>query len=145
MKVKSELILEVCNSSASMAEAHRKLGQLKFDTFAKYAKQLGCYKPNQSGKGVSCDTTYKNAMYFIENKQPITSHRLKVKLIRDRIKLHKCEICSNSMWNGLPIPIELDHIDGNHFNNDLVNLRIICPNCHAQTDTHAGKKNKLGS
>jgi hypothetical protein len=43
----------------------------------------------------------------------------------------------------LPIPIELDHIDGDNQNNNLENLRILCPNCHAQTSTYCGKnKNK---
>lgn len=39
---------------------------------------------------------------------------------------------------GQPIPIELDHIDGNPENNELDNLRLICPNCHAQTPTYKG-------
>jgi hypothetical protein len=37
---------------------------------------------------------------------------------------------------GKPIPIELDHIDGNSDNNSAENLRLICPNCHAQTETY---------
>lgn len=47
-----------------------------------------------------------------------------------------CEKCNLSNWNGEPIPIELDHIDGNHQNNSLDNLRLLCPNCHAQTATY---------
>lgn len=39
----------------------------------------------------------------------------------------------------LPIPIELDHIDGNPENNKSDNLRLICPNCHAQTPTYKGR------
>jgi 5-methylcytosine-specific restriction endonuclease McrA len=41
-----------------------------------------------------------------------------------------------------PAPIELDHINGNHHDNRLENLRILCPNCHAQTDTYRGKNKK---
>jgi RecJ-like exonuclease len=43
---------------------------------------------------------------------------------------------------GEEIPLELHHIDGNHFNNDLSNLMVLCPNCHAKTDSYRGKKNK---
>jgi hypothetical protein len=52
---------------------------------------------------------------------------------------HGCEICSYATWCNKPIPIELDHIDGNADNNVRENLRLICPNCHAQTDTYKSK------
>lgn len=48
---------------------------------------------------------------------------------------HRCSVCSNAVWNNLPITLEIDHIDGNSENNKLVNLRLICPNCHSQTST----------
>ena len=71
------------------------------------------------------------------------SNRLKGRLISEGYKEHKCEVCGITEWNGRPTPIELDHIDGDHSNNQLYNLRIICPNCHAQTDNYRGK-NKGG-
>ena len=61
---------------------------------------------------------------------------LRARLIADGIKLAECEWCEITEWRGLPAPLELDHIDGNHQNNALVNLRILCPNCHAQTPTY---------
>lgn len=51
----------------------------------------------------------------------------------------QCSVCVNTHWNGDAIPLELDHIDGNPTNHKRDNLRLICPNCHAQTPTHAGK------
>ena len=142
MKVDASLILGVCESSNTMRAAHAKLGQLKYDTFAKYAKFLGCYKPNPGAKGISKHLNRKNYLYYTNLGNPITSNRLKLILIRDGVKRHQCEICLETIWNGLSIPIELDHIDGNHFNNKLENLRIVCPNCHSQTTTNSGKKNK---
>lgn len=50
-----------------------------------------------------------------------------------------CSICKNSEWNGKPIPIELEHIDGNSENNKIENCCLICPNCHAQTPTYKTK------
>lgn len=52
---------------------------------------------------------------------------------------HKCSVCNLTTWNEKPIPLEIDHIDGCHSNNTYENLRAICPNCHAQTDTYKGK------
>lgn len=51
----------------------------------------------------------------------------------------KCEICKISNWNNKPINLECDHIDGNPHNNVESNLRLICPNCHSQTDTYKAK------
>jgi hypothetical protein len=56
---------------------------------------------------------------------------------------HRCQVCGLTDWMGKPIPIELDHIDGNADNNAEENLRLICPNCHAQTETYkAANKGK---
>ena len=47
--------------------------------------------------------------------------------------------CHLASWNGRPIPLELDHVNGRRTDNRLDNLRILCPNCHAQTDTYRGR------
>ena len=52
---------------------------------------------------------------------------------------HKCCICNNIEWMGKPVPLELDHINGNNRDNRRENLRFICLNCHAQTHTFRGK------
>ena len=56
-----------------------------------------------------------------------------------RIKEYKCQICSISSWNGKPLTLQLDHIDGNNKNNLVENFRWLCPNCHTQTDTWGTK------
>ncbi|GAA1809788.1 hypothetical protein GCM10009749_17860 [Agromyces neolithicus] len=43
-------------------------------------------------------------------------------------------------WNGKPLTLELDHVDGDRLNNELANLRLLCPNCHAQTETSNRRK-----
>lgn len=52
---------------------------------------------------------------------------------------YSCSVCKNTTWNEQKIPLELDHIDGNSTNNNLENLRLICPNCHALTSTYKAK------
>jgi len=55
---------------------------------------------------------------------------------------NSCLWCLHSEWRGHKIKFELDHIDGNVKNNSRDNLRILCPNCHSQTETWRKKKNK---
>ena len=52
---------------------------------------------------------------------------------------HKCEKCGLSEWLGNPIPLEIHHKDGDHLNNELDNLELNCPNCHALTENWRGK------
>jgi len=55
-----------------------------------------------------------------------------------------CSVCKFETWNGKLIPLELDHIDGCAINNVPNNLRVICPNCHAQTPSSKGKNRGKG-
>lgn len=55
---------------------------------------------------------------------------------------HKCEVCGLERWNDVDIPLEIHHLDGRHLNNDLNNLQLICPNCHALTDNYCGKNSQ---
>jgi hypothetical protein len=52
---------------------------------------------------------------------------------------YACEVCGISEHNGKPLKLECDHIDGDHTNNMITNLRLICPNCHSQTPTYKNK------
>lgn len=56
----------------------------------------------------------------------------------------KCEVCNSNSWMNKPIPLEVEHIDGNSTNNAPNNVMLICPNCHAQTDTYKGKNRGNG-
>jgi hypothetical protein len=69
----------------------------------------------------------------------VQTNRLKRRLIQEGVKEARCSACGRDRWNGRPIPLELDHSNGQRSDNRLENLRILCPNCHAQTDTYRGR------
>lgn len=79
---------------------------------------------------------------YFSNKRPIQSNRFKKRLIREGYFEHKCYRCLRTQWEGEPIPIELEHIDGNHENNARINLTILCYNCHSLTPTFRGRNKK---
>ena len=55
---------------------------------------------------------------------------------------NKCDRCKLSEWLGEEITLELEHIDGNHHNNERNNLKALCPNCHSLTPTWRGRNKK---
>jgi len=76
---------------------------------------------------------------YTSNEIAIQSYKLKKRLLSENILEPVCQSCNNTIWLGNPIPLELDHINGNNKDNRLENLRLLCPNCHALTPTYRGK------
>ena len=67
------------------------------------------------------------------------SSLLRKRLIEDGYFRAQCSCCALSEWMGSKIALELDHKDGDRDNNELSNLRLLCPNCHAMTPTYRGR------
>jgi len=53
---------------------------------------------------------------------------------------YRCAWCEIREWRGRPLVLHLDHINGVHNDNRLCNLRLLCPNCHSQTDTYCNRR-----
>ncbi len=65
---------------------------------------------------------------------------LRIRLLAAGLLEEKCAECELTEWRGRPISVELHHRNGDRHDNRLENLEFLCPNCHAQTDTYAGRK-----
>ena len=86
--------------------------------------------------------TYRLEDILVENSKH-GSHHLKNKLISQNILKNECSICKNNgEWFGKKLSLQLDHINGINNDNRLENLRLLCPNCHSQTETFSGKRHK---
>lgn len=108
-----------------------------------YNIDISHFKGHGWNKGLTLKSNPKISLddILIENSS-YQSYKLKLRLIKENIKQSICEICKLTAWLDKPIPLELDHINGINSDNRLENLRLICPNCHAQTDNYRGKNIK---
>jgi hypothetical protein len=149
-KIPDQLFIKTVENSVSIRQAMEKLNLIpaggNYKTFKNRMKSLNIDVSHFTGQLTNKGKTFgskRDIQVYFDNKVAISSHNLRLRLIRDGIKENKCEHCNLTEFNNHPIPLELDHIDGNHDNNNLTNLRILCPNCHALTPTYTGKNKKL--
>lgn len=135
-KYTKEFLAPVVASSISYAECLSKLGlrisggnykhlQSNIDKFNLDCSHMLHQASNQGKEFKDFDSLHNN-------------RSIKKRLINEYG--NTCQKCSLSVWNDLPITLELEHIDGNNRNNFKENLLLLCPNCHSQTFTWRNRK-----
>ena len=148
--IKKEQAEEIVKNCYSIADFCRAVGWKpkgdNYKTFHKYVEKYNLDTSHFTGQksNLGNKLNFKKELSAEEYSKStsIRGQTLIKKLLKENIKERKCESCGLTEWKGEEIPLELHHIDGNHFNNDLDNLQLLCPNCHSLTDTYCGRKNK---
>jgi len=136
----------VVSTSTSYAQALTKLGVVpaggNYRIIKKYIRLYNIPWNHYIGQGHNKNRTFgpkRPISDYLSGQAHIASHVLRKRLIKEGIFEHKCKMCGLTEWLDDKIPLELDHIDGNHHNNLLENLRLLCPNCHTKTPTYRGR------
>lgn len=148
-----EQLVEAVSTSKSIRGVLLKLGLVpaggNYDQVNRRITEMALEKPHFTGqgwnKGGGATRLPKSLELLMVEDSDVQSHKLKLRLFEKGLKFPKCELCD---WSELSadgrIPVELDHINGNHRDNRLENLRILCPNCHSLQSTHRGRNKKVG-
>jgi hypothetical protein len=119
-------------AGGNYATIKRRIADLRLDT------QHWLGQAHLRGKSHSWGKALPLATILISGSR-FSSHHLKNRLIKERVFKAVCSNCGLAQWMSRPIPLELDHIDGDRENNCVENLRLLCPNCHALTPTYRAR------
>jgi hypothetical protein len=144
-------IREAVENARSMSEALRALGLRpaggNFQTLKKLTTHFGVttdhFDPNWRRRVRPAQRATPLEEVLVENST-YNRRALKRRLYAGGLKQRRCELCGQGeMWQGRPMSLILDHINGDPTDNRLDNLRIVCPNCGATLETHCGRKNRV--
>lgn len=84
-------------------------------------------------------TTIPLNQILVEDSSYLGISQLKKRLIKEGLLTYKCYECGLTKWRNKNISLQLDHINGIHDDHRIENLRLLCPNCHSQTETFCSK------
>ena len=141
-----EEFIKIVKESNSYSDCLRKLGLTtrggsSSDILKKRINELNL-SVDHFGKLNKQSSTARYALeeILVENSSYHNISRLKIRLINEGYLEYKCACCGNTgQWLGKKLSLQLDHINGINNDHRIENLRFLCPNCHSQTNSFAGK------
>lgn len=146
-----ELRTAVENSKSKLDMARKLLGYRphvsKIEKIYKHAVELNLDTSHWWGlRGPRKNTIPYNKIpieeILIENSTYKGRGSLRYRILEEGLLKEVCDACGlKPFWNGKPLRLHLDHINGKHTDNRIENLRFLCPNCHNQTETWGNKPN----
>ena len=109
-------------------------------------------RPRWTKKRVVCSNECRGILRYREQhierakhfEQGTLKYRRQIRVFLLKLYGHKCQLCALTEWLNQPIPLQVDHADGNASNNMPSNLRLICHNCDALLPTFSGKNRGKG-
>lgn len=120
--------------SANYNTLYRVIEHFSID-LTKFKENYKMFKKRMAHNIIYEDLTYEEVIARTTTRRVIKRYIITKNLIP-----YICSECGNDgNYNGKELILQLDHVDGNPVNNNLENLRFLCPNCHSQTDTFAGR------
>lgn len=143
--IPEEEFRQLIKESYSYNEVLRKInmghGRSSNDIIKRRCQQLDISCEHFKKTGNKACPRYSLKEILIEESTYTNSNRLKIRLINEGLLKEECYICGNKgIWLNKPLSLQLDHINGIHNDNRIENLRILCPNCHTQTETYGSKR-----
>lgn len=154
MKYTKEQLEEACKQAKSYRNVMSQLGLKEAGgNYATIKQKIVKYQIDIShftGKGWNKNLVFKPnppipTSELLINNSNYQSHKLRKRLLKENYFEYKCYNCNLTEWMNQPITLELEHIDGNHTNNQIENLTLLCPNCHSLTPSWRKCKSSLGS
>lgn len=143
---------EAAKKNYSIAGIIKELGLIpaggNYQAVNKRIKELGLdithFKGQAWLKGKTHSFNKKSIEELLIKGSNYQSFKLKNRILLEGLKENKCEVCGISEWQGKKLALHLDHVNGDKTDNRLKNLKLLCPNCHSQTETYCGKNKGNG-